>query len=399
LASQIYAKSKVSKSKREEATHEHGLRPTQCGGLLSFQDEGGSGRRPNRVWPGPLSPSRRWDQAPGGSPGPGIAWRGGRPGDGVPRFEAPGGSRPRSRSSSAAGLGFAGGPSSNGPGQTHGYGVGPASSGEGAATARPGRSGPCLGCLTAMTGPRRLARHFMPPHSGRRPAGVQGFGQSDLRWPGLTKSLEAERVHAPTGDPRTPPRTSPGVCALGLPLGQRLSDYGSDLQSHYSTARTRSRSSATCACADARGRHGPLAQCLKTSPSWESGGTDATQNSRKWPGEVIGRAREGAGRTHSSGKSCGATARIVARSPVTLRRGCFFLSFVFFVLVTYRPEAPIYGGSKLGPWFELPKSGARLLCFCLFCSFGSLWEGRHSGSPNWRETDRGKVVRSVGSCA
>src|SRR5262249_3183579 len=79
----------------------------------------------------------------------------------------------------------------------------------------------------------RSVRHFLPPFWEEAGRSFKDLGNQTYAGRALTKSLEAERVHALESDRARRRDVVLEFVLAGCLSGNALSDYGNDLQSHY----------------------------------------------------------------------------------------------------------------------------------------------------------------------
>lgn len=223
----------------------------------------------------------------------------------------------------------------------------------------------------------RSARHFLPPFWEEAGRAFKDLGNPTYAGRALTKSLEAERVHALPADRARRRDVILEFVLSGCLAGNALSDYGNDLQSHYSPQDAFTIFNDLCT-RRTRGGMSPWATMPKDFTKLaKAAGLDADAELEKWLEEVIDSPAMGRS-PHQFWKNCSARCkRIVGRSP----------AFAVALLRHTRPEPRYYGESKLGPWFDLLEEWG---------VFEYLWEDEHQGAPPLGEPIGewfGRVVR------
>ncbi|SIO62718.1 hypothetical protein SAMN05444166_7129 [Singulisphaera sp. GP187] len=223
----------------------------------------------------------------------------------------------------------------------------------------------------------RSAAHFLPPFWEEAGRAFKDLGNPTYAGRALTKSLEAERVHALQADRARRRDVVLEFVLSGCLSGNALSEYGNDLQSHYSPQDAFAIFRDLCT-RRTRGGMAPWATMPKDFIKLaKAAGLEGDAELEKWLEEVIDSPAMGRP-PHQFWKTCGAHCkRIVARSP----------AFAVALLRHTRPEPRFYGESKLGPWFELLEEWG---------VFEYLWEDEHRGAPPLGEPIAewfGRVVR------
>jgi hypothetical protein len=248
------------------------------------------------------------------------------------------------------------------------------------AAARQARSKPghAWDAFTAMARDLgRSARHFLPPFWEEVGRTFKDLGNQTYAGRALNKSLEAERVHALESDRARRRDVVLEFVLAGCLAGNALSEYGSDLQQHYSPEEAFAIFRDLCV-RRTRGGMPPWA----TLPSdftrlAKAAGLDGDQELDKWLEEVIDAPAMGRS-PQQFWKTCSSNCkRLVARNP----------GFAVALLRHTRPEPRYYGESKLGPWLELLEEWGAL---------DYLWEDEHQGAPPLGEPIAhwfGRIVR------
>ncbi len=208
----------------------------------------------------------------------------------------------------------------------------------------------------------RSARHFLPPFWEDAGRAFKDLGNQTYAGRALTKSLEAERVHALPADRARRRDVVLEFVLSGCLSGNALSDYGNDLQAQYSPQEAFAIFRDLCV-RRTRGGMAPWATMPKDFIKLaKAAGLNGDQELEKWLEEVIDTPAMGRP-PYQFWKTCSAHCkRIVARNP----------GFAVALLRHTRPEPRFYGESKLGPWFEL---------FDEWGVFEYLWEDEHQGAP------------------
>jgi hypothetical protein len=223
----------------------------------------------------------------------------------------------------------------------------------------------------------RSARHFLPPFWEEVGRAFKDLGNQTYAGRALTKSLEAERVHALKSDQARRRDVVLEFVLSGCLAGSALSDYGNDLQSQYAPAEAFAIFRDLC-MRRTRGGMSPWATMPKDFIKLaRAAGLDGDIELERWLEEVI-EAPAMARPPHQFWKTCsGHCQRIVARNP----------AFAIALLRHTRPEPRYYGESKLGPWFELLEE---------WDVIDFLWDDGHRGAPPLGEPIAvwfGRIVR------
>jgi len=223
----------------------------------------------------------------------------------------------------------------------------------------------------------RSAAHFLPPYWEEVGRAFKDLGNQTYAGRALSKSLEAERVHALESDRARRRDVVLEFVLSGCLAGNALSDYGSDLQSQYKPPEAFAIFRDLCV-RRTRGGMSPWATMPKDFMKLaKAAKLDADAELEKWLEEVIDAPAMGRS-PQQFWKTCSPHCkRIVARNP----------AFAVSLLRHTRPEPRYYGESKLGPWFELLEEWG---------VFEYLWEDEHRGAPPLGEPIAhwfGRVVR------
>jgi hypothetical protein len=208
----------------------------------------------------------------------------------------------------------------------------------------------------------RSARHFLPPFWEEAGRAFKDLGNQTYAGRALTKSLEAERVHALPSDRARRRDVVLEFVLSGCLSGNALSEYGNDLQTQYPPQEAFAIFRDFCV-RRTRGGMAPWATLPKDFIKLaKAAKLDGDQELEAWLEEVIDAPAMGRP-PHQFWKTCsGHCKRIVSRNPI----------FAVTLLRHTRPEFRYYGESKLGPWFEwLEEWGV----------FNFLWEDQHQGAP------------------
>ncbi len=209
----------------------------------------------------------------------------------------------------------------------------------------------------------RSARHFLPPFWEEVGRTYKDLGNQTYAGRALTKSLEAERVHALEADRARRRDVVLEFVLSGCLAGSALSEYGSDLPNHYAPDEAYAIFRDLCV-RRTRGGMAPWATLPKDLIKLaKAAGLDGDQELEKWLEEVIEAPAMGRA-PYQFWKTCGGHCRrVVARSP----------AFAVALLRHTRPEPRYWGESKLGPWLALLEEWGVL---------DYLWEdGRHGAPP------------------
>lgn len=223
----------------------------------------------------------------------------------------------------------------------------------------------------------RSAPHFLPPFWEEAGRTFKDLGNQTYAGRALTKSLEAERVHALRADRARRRDVVLEFVLSGCLASNALSDYSADLQSQYSPQEAFAIFRDLCV-RRTRGGMAPWATMPKDFTKLaKAAGLVGDAELEKWLEELIDAPAMGRP-SYQFWKSCSAHCkRIVARSP----------AFAVALLRHTRPEARYYGESKLGPWLGLLEEWG---------VFPYLWEDEHRGAPPLGEPIAewfGRIVR------
>ena len=223
----------------------------------------------------------------------------------------------------------------------------------------------------------RSARHFLPPFWEDAGRAFKDLGNPTYAGRALTKSLEAERAHALPADRARRRDVVLEFVLSGCISGNALSEYGNDLQSHYSPQEAFAIFRDLCV-RRTRGGMSPWATLPKDFTKLaKAAELNGDAELEKWLEELIDAPAMGR-LPHQFWKTCSAHCkRIVARNP----------AFAVALLRHTRPEARYYGESKLGAWFELLEEWGVL---------AHLWEDEHQGAPPLGEPVANWFGRIVG---
>ena len=223
----------------------------------------------------------------------------------------------------------------------------------------------------------RSARHFLPPFWEEAGRTYKDFGNQTYAGRALTKSLEAERVHALESDRARRRDVVLEFVLAGCLAGKALSEYTDDLLAQYPA------DEAFVIFRDLCTR-----RTLGGMPPWaalpkdlikiaKAAKLDGNEELEKWLEEVID--TPAMGRTANQfwkycSKHC---ARIVAHNP----------AFAVALLRHTKPVERYYGESKVGVWLDLLASWG---------VFEFLWEDEHKDAPPLGEPVAiwfGRIVR------
>jgi hypothetical protein len=223
----------------------------------------------------------------------------------------------------------------------------------------------------------RSARHFLPPYWEDVGRAFKDLGNQTYAGRALSKSLEAERVHALESDRARRRDVVLEFVLSGCLAGNALSDYGNDLQIHYAPAEAFAIFRDLCV-RRTRGGMAPWATLPRDFIKLAKGAhLDGDQELERWLEELIDAPAMGRV-PQQFFKSCSARCkRIVARNP----------AFAVALLRHTRPEPRYYGESKLGIWLELLEEWG---------VYDYLWEDEHDGAPPLGEPIAvwfGRIVR------
>ena len=223
----------------------------------------------------------------------------------------------------------------------------------------------------------RSARHFLPPFWEEAGRAFKDLGNPTYAGRALTKSLEAERVHALPADRARRRDVVLEFVLSGCLGGSALSDYGDDLLAQYPPAEAFAIFRDLCV-RRTRGGMSPWATMPKDFGKLaKAAGLDAGKELEGWLEEVVDAPAMGRPPLQFW-KSCAAQCkRIAARSP----------AFAVALLRHTRPEPRFYGESKLGPWLDLIREWGVL---------EHLWEDGRDGAPPLGEPIAewfGRIVR------
>ena len=223
----------------------------------------------------------------------------------------------------------------------------------------------------------RSARHFLPPYWEEVGRAFKDLGNQTYAGRALSKSLEAERVHALESDRARRRDVVLEFVLSGCVAGSALSEYGNDLQSQYPPAEAFAIFRDLCV-RRTRGGMSPWATMPKEFIKLaKAADLDGDRELEKFLEEVIEAPAMGRA-PYQFWKTCsGHGKRIVARSP----------AFAVALLRHTRPEPRYYGESKMGPWFELLEEWG---------VFEYLWEEERKGAPSLGEPIAewfGRIVR------
>jgi hypothetical protein len=208
----------------------------------------------------------------------------------------------------------------------------------------------------------RSAPHFLPPFWEEAGRTFKDLGNMTYGGRALTRSLEAERVHALPADRARRRDVVLEFVLAGCLSGSALSEYGSDLPSQYPPPEAFSVFRDLCV-RRTRGGMAPWAALPKDLTRLaKAAGLVGDEELEKWLEEVIDSPAMGRAPLQFW-KACTAHCkRIVSRNP----------AFAVTLLRHTRPEERYFGESKLGPWLELLEEWG-VLAF--------LWEDEHRGAP------------------
>jgi hypothetical protein len=208
----------------------------------------------------------------------------------------------------------------------------------------------------------RSARHFLPPFWEEAGRAFKDLGNQTYAGRALSKSLEAERVHALESDRARRRDVVLEFVLSGCLAGNALSEYGNDLQAQYPPAEAFAIFRDLCV-RRTRGGMSPWAAMPKDFTKLaKAAQLDGDNELEKWLEEVIDSPAMGRA-PYQFWKTCSNHCkRIVARNP----------AFAVALLRHTRPEPRYYGESKLGPWFELFEEWGVL---------DYLWEDELRGAP------------------
>jgi|GEM_PF-3599105 len=223
----------------------------------------------------------------------------------------------------------------------------------------------------------RSAPHFLPPFWEDAGRAFKDLGNPTYAGRALTKSLEAERVHALAADRARRRDVVLEFVLSGCLAGSALSQYGTDLQGQYPPGEAYAIFRDLCV-RRTRGGMSPWATLPKDLIKLaKAAGLDGNAELEAWLEELIDTPALGRPPLQFW-KSCSPHCkRIVARNP----------AFAVALLRHTRPEDRYYGESKIWPWLDLLEEWGVL---------EFLWKDEYKGAPPLGEPIAewfGRVVR------
>ncbi|TWT63842.1 hypothetical protein Pan54_46010 [Rubinisphaera italica] len=208
----------------------------------------------------------------------------------------------------------------------------------------------------------RSVRHFLPPYWEEVGRTYKDLGNQTYAGRALTKSLEAERVHALESDRARRRDVVLEFVLAGCLAGKALSDYAGDLIDQYPPEEAFRIFRDLCLRRTLGGMAPWAAMPKDFNKLAKNAGLDEKSEMESWLLEAI--HAPAMGRTaHQFWKSCSKQCKnLVKRSP----------EFAVALLRHTKPETRYYGESKLWPWINLLEEWGTL---------EFLWEDEHKGAP------------------